>query len=215
MRQLRVTIALVTMALLVACSSASDKQHHSSSSPPGSEHSSAPTSPARSSNHVSRSGPCPVTRTWQTAARARLMAGLGARNLLGQGPVYPGVYTPQRRWRRETVVEMGDPRHFARNFDMRKPHGWLIQKVLWKISADYRGPVWIRGHEVGGAGQMKFFGGAGVSNVLHFRASGAWPSESLVPHAGCFAWHIRGLGFHEVLMFRAVCVAGHGFRRCT
>jgi hypothetical protein len=214
MPQIRATVALATVTLLVGCSSASDSKHHATSSPAVSQHSSSPTAPAQSSNQVGQSGPCHVTRTWQTAARAGLPAGLGVQNLLGPGPVYPGVYTPQRRWRRHTVVEMGDPRHFVRNFELRKPEGWLIQKVLWKISRDYRGPVWIRGREVGGPGQMRFSEGASFSNVMHFRARGSWPSESLVPHAGCYAWHIRGRGFHEVLMFRAVCVSGPGYRPC-
>ena len=208
MPQIRATLALATVALLVGCSSASDSQHHASSSPDVSQHSSAPTSPAGSSNQVGHSGPCLVTRTWQTDARARLPAGLGDKNLLGNGPVYPGVYTPQVRWRRETVVEMEDPPGIPH------PTGWLVQKVLWKISRDYHGPVWIRGREIGGPGRMKLSEGADFSNVLHFRARGSWPSESSVPRAGCYAWHIRGHGFHEVLMFRAVCVSGPGYRPC-
>ena len=137
--------------------------------------------------------------------------GVGARNLLGQGPVYPGVYTPQRRWRHETVVEMDNPRHLG----MPQPQGWLVQKVLWKISGDYRGPVWIRGRQVGGPAPMKFSEGGPVSHTLHFQARGSWPSESFVPHAGCYAWHVRGRGFREVLMFRAVCVSGEGYRHCA
>lgn len=206
MRRMRLTTALLAIGLLVACSSAPEEQHRSGSSPSVSPPSSAPTP-----NSVSQSGPCTVTRTWQTAARARLPAGLGARNLLGHGPVYPGVYTPQRRWRRDTVVEMDNPL----NPGMPHPSGWLVQKVLWKISRDYRGPVWISGREVGGPARMKFPAGAGVSTVLHFKAQGSWPSESFVPHAGCYAWHVRGRGFHEVLMFHVVCVAGEGFRPCA
>jgi hypothetical protein len=97
---------------------------------------------------------------------------------------------------------------------MPVPNGWLVQKVLWKISRDYRGPVSIRGREVGGADRMKFSSGAAVGNALQFQAHGTWPSESFVPHAGCYAWQIRGRGFREVLKFRAVCVTGEGFRRC-
>jgi hypothetical protein len=208
MPQIRATLALATVALLVGCSSTSGTQHHASSSPAVSQHSSVPSSSAQSSNRVGQSGPCPVTRTWQTAARAGLPSGLGAQNLLGKGPVYPGVYTPQKRWRRQTLVEMEDAP------DVPHPTGWLVQKVLWKISRAYRGPVWIRGREIGGLGQMKFSEGADVSGSLHFQARGSWPSESSVPHAGCYAWHIRGRGFHEVLMFRAVCVSGPGYRPC-
>jgi hypothetical protein len=216
MLRMRATLVLVTAALLVGCSSsASDTQNHSSSSPPVSQQPSAPTSPPPSTNHLGHSGTCLVTHTWQAAARARLPAGLGTANLVGPGPVYPGVYTPQQLWRRQTVVEMDDPRHFVQNFDMSKPKGWLVQKVLWKISRDYQGPVWIEGHEVGGPARMKFSDGGEVSRMLHFHARGSWPSESFVPHAGCYAWHIRGRGFHTVLAFRAVCVAGSGFRRCA
>jgi hypothetical protein len=212
---MRAAIVLVGVLLLAGCSSASDTEHRPSSSLGGSQHPSTPTSPAPSSRHVTTDGQCAVTRTWQTARKARLMAGLGAENLLGPGPVYPGVYTPQGRWRRQTVVEMGDPRHFVQNFDMSKPKGWLVQKVLWKISRDYRGPVWIRGHEVVGPARMKFSDGSAVRPMLHFRARGSWPSESFVPHAGCYAWHVRGHGFHIVLVFRAVCVSGPGYRPCA
>jgi hypothetical protein len=62
---------------------------------------------------------------------------------------------------------------------------------------------------------MTFSEGADVSNSLHFQARGPWPSESSVPHAGSHAWHIRGRAFNEVLMFRAVCVSGPGFRPCS
>jgi hypothetical protein len=128
MPHIRATLALATLALLAGCSSASNTQHHATSSPAVSQHSSSPTSPAQSSNQVGQSGLCRVTRTWQTAARAGLPAGLGDQNLLGHGPVYPGVYTPQAGWRRQTVVEMDDPPGIPH------PTGWLVQKVLWKIS---------------------------------------------------------------------------------
>jgi hypothetical protein len=210
---MRTNLVLVTAALLlVGCSSsAPNTEHHSSSSRSGGQQPSASTPPAPSTNHGGPSGPCPVTHTWQTAARARLPEGLGTANLLGTGPVYPGVYTPPRRWRRETVVKMGNPGYA----DIPRPRGWLGVKVLWKISRDYRGPVWIRGRETGGPGQMRFSEGAEVSNMLRFQAHGSWPSESFVPRAGCYAWRIRGRGFHEVLVFRAVCMAGRDYRPCS
>jgi hypothetical protein len=105
MRQMRVTIVLVT-AVLVACSSTAGKQHRSVSAATRSQHPSAPTSPGRSSTELPQSERCPITRMWQSAARARLAAGVGARNLLGPGPVYPGVYTQQRRWPSRNPVEM-------------------------------------------------------------------------------------------------------------
>jgi hypothetical protein len=69
---------------------------------------------------------------------------------------------PVTRWHRETLVEMEDAP------GVPHPTGWLVQKVLWKISRAYRGPVWIRGREIGGPGQMTFSEGADVSNSLHF-----------------------------------------------
>jgi hypothetical protein len=209
MRQMRDTIALVTTALLVACSSASDKQHRSS--PPLSQHSSAPSSPARSSNQVAQSGPCPVTTRWSTARSADLGPGIGDRYLLGPGPVFPGAYTPLRRWSRDRVFEMLEPRHP----DTAMPSGWLGEKVLWKVSRDYRGPVVITGREIGGPGRMRFSDGQAVSRALGFHAGDGWPSEVFVPHAGCYAWHIRGRGFGYRLVFRVVCVSGPGLRRCA
>jgi len=138
------------------------------------------------------------------------MTGLSTHNLLGPGPVYPGVYTDPGRWRRATVVEMSDPRYS----DVPRPKNWLGVKVLWKISTAYRGPVWISGSRVNSSESMKFSGGAAVSRVLHFRAHGAWPSQSFVPEPGCYAWHIRGRGFHLTLVFRAVCLADRGAKPC-
>jgi hypothetical protein len=106
---------------------------------------------------------------------------------------------------------MDDPRHAA----IAKPKGWLVQKVLWKVSRDYRGPVWIRGSEVSAAGGMKFSGtDTGVVNALRFHAGDSKVSEVFVPHAGCYAWHIRGRGFHVFLVFRAVCLSAPGYRPC-
>jgi hypothetical protein len=53
---------------------------------------------------------------------------------------------PVTRWHRETLVEMEDAP------GVPHPTGWLVQKVLWKISRAYRGPVWIQGREIGGPG---------------------------------------------------------------
>jgi hypothetical protein len=71
----------------------------------------------------------------------------------------------------------------------------------------------ITEREVGGPGRMHF-SGDGVSRTLHFHAGDGWPSEVLVPFAGCYAWHIRGRGFGYRLVFRAMCVSVPGLPRC-
>jgi hypothetical protein len=203
MCRMRATIALVTVALLVACSSASDNQHRSDSSPTLPQDHSAPSSPAHSSSPVTESGRCPVTARWTTARSADLGPGIGDRYLLGPGPVFPGVYTPLRGWSRDRVLEM-----------YPRLSGWLREKVLWKVSRHYRGPVVITGREVGGPGRMHFSEGQAVSRALHFHAGDGWPSTVLVPFAGCYAWHIGGRGFGYRLVFRAVCVSDPGLPRC-
>jgi hypothetical protein len=204
MRQIRATIALVTVAVLVACCSASDDQHRSDSGPTLGQDHSAPTSPARSSNHVTASGRCPVTGRWTTARAADLGPGIGDRYLLGPGQVFPGVYTPLHLWSRDRGFEMSPRRS-----------GWLREKVLWKVSRHCRGPVVITGREVGGPKRMRFSGDQAGSRALNFHAGDGWPSEVFVPHAGCFAWHIRGRGFGYRLVFRAVCVSVAGLRPCS
>ena len=204
----RIGVAVTAALLLAACNSSSQQSREPTSPEPGHSIRVRTGPPSDSGSHAARS--CRVTHYWSSAEAADLPGGLGARDLLGPGPVYPGAYTALRLWRLHSVVRMDRPRQPF----VPSPPGWMVQKVLWKISRDYRGPVVIRGHEVGGSAVMKFWSGDRVARALRFRAHGAWPSEVFVPHAGCYYWHISGLGFDRVLVFRATCLDGPGFRPC-
>ena len=206
----RIGVAVTAALLLTACNSSSEQSREPTRPEPGHSIRVRTGQPSVSGPHVA--GSCRVTQYWSSAEAADLPRGLGTRDLLGPGPIYPGAYTALRLWRRRTVFHMVRPRHPA----MSMPRGWLVQKVLWKISRDYHGPVVIRGHEVGGAAVMKFSSDDGFARTLRFRAHGAWPSDVFVPHAGCYYWDISGLGFDRVLVFRATCLDdGPGLRPCT
>jgi hypothetical protein len=96
---------------------------------------------------------------------------------------------------------MVDPRPH----DIAKPHGWLVQKVLWLVRRRYDGPVLIRGGRIGGQRRMLFDGNRSKVSQLRFSGS-TQPSEVLVAAPGCYGWQIDGRGFSRMLVFRAVCV---------
>jgi hypothetical protein len=116
---------------------------------------------------------------------------------LGAGPVYPvGLGTDGVL----ATVPSGSER---------------VQKVLWIASPDYAGPILIRGGRLDGVGQVTFAAGPGTP-IPEFRlsVSGAssagqsawreWPSYTYVPSVGCYAYQIDGLGFTQVIVFRAM-----------
>lgn len=87
---------------------------------------------------------------------------------------------------------------------------WGGQKVLFAARPDYQGPVLIRGGELGGGELLGFGGGLTPAAELRLPASGgstggwrSWPSYTRLRAGGCYAWQVDGLGFSEVIVFRA------------
>ena len=111
---------------------------------------------------------------------------------LGPGPAYPAVFDDQ------SVL------HFVGS---AFPPPWTGQKVLWIVGRTYRGPILIRGHQVGGKWWIGFDGFQSRPwSEMHIRGTGAWsgyPSYTRVRGAGCFAYQVDGTSFSRVIVFRA------------
>ncbi len=89
---------------------------------------------------------------------------------------------------------------------------WQGAEVTWRSSPGYRGPVLIRGRQVGGAGVVGFGEGHVPYEALELldSAKGAppgpsrtWPSFTRVHAPGCYAYQVDGTSFSEVIVFRA------------
>jgi hypothetical protein len=88
---------------------------------------------------------------------------------------------------------------------------WSGVRVTWFASSAYRGPILIRGREVGGPHAVGF----GLGNVpydqLQLNDSAGpttggtrqWPTFSRVRGAGCYAYQVDGTSFSDVIVFRA------------
>ena len=101
--------------------------------------------------------------------------------------------------------------------------GFGGQKVLWIGAPRYRGPVLIRGGELGGGQRggdrpVMFNVGTGtLFDELQFapqsqdsqiglpsRGWRGWPSGTDLRAPGCYAWQIDGTTFSYTVVFRAV-----------
>jgi hypothetical protein len=149
-------------------------------------------------------GRCPIHR-------ARVVAPhVGA--ALGPGPIYPVIGVPAGR---SAVLAFTYP----------PPPGSLLagsgfggQKVLWVGAPRYRGPVLIRGGQLGGNNPVMFSTGTVMlfpelqfppqsqdSQVgLPSRGWRGWPSGTDLQAPGCYAWQIDGTTFSYTVVFKAV-----------
>lgn len=140
---------------------------------------------------------CPVSRQWATHhdVRAKTLSG----ELWGPGPAFPGVYTNVAALHRHGVIQM-----LRNNRVWPYFNGWLGAKVLWATTRTYRGPVLVRGHQVGGSHGMGFWGGINDESGSHLRFAGGTASNFFVPSVGCYAWQMDGLGFSRLIVFQVV-----------
>jgi len=92
---------------------------------------------------------------------------------------------------------------------------WLAGRVTWNAAGSYKGPVLIRGREVGGSGAVGFGEGRTPYDELQLLASGqgapsvpgggrAWLSYTRVRSPGCYAYQVDGTSFSSVIAFRVV-----------
>jgi hypothetical protein len=111
---------------------------------------------------------------------------------LGPGPAYPAIFDEQ------STLHYGGAAF---------PPPWTGQKVLWIVAPSYRGPILIRGGQIGGKWWVGFDGFQSRPwSEMHVRGTGDWlgyPSYTRVRGAGCYAYQIDGTSFSRVIVFRA------------
>ena len=110
---------------------------------------------------------------------------------VGAGPIYAG---------------QGSPLSISAFVDS----AWDGGRVTWLETGPYKGPVLIRGGQVGGAESVGF--GEGhvpddelqlLNPVTTFAEVRQWPSFTRVQGPGCYAYQIDGTNFTEVIVFQA------------
>jgi hypothetical protein len=133
--------------------------------------------------------PCPRTE----GRRVSPHFGFG----LGNGPAYPALGP-------DGVLNYGGG---------RKEGGWFYFKVLWYVSPDYSGPIFVRGGQLDGSNRLRFNEGADPPTELLLQGGGTvvgapgwrhWPSYTRVRAPGCYAYQADGQDFSQVIVFQAV-----------
>jgi hypothetical protein len=93
--------------------------------------------------------------------------------------------------------------------------GPFRSKVLWVGSSTYQGPALIRGAQLDGSGVVEFATeGSASTSDLRLLVAGAtsegeepgwreWPSYTVVPGSGCYAYQVDGTTFGLVIVFAA------------
>lgn len=123
---------------------------------------------------------------------------------LGPGPVYPVIAGPSGTL---TFTYPPPPGNLLAGT------GFASQKVLWIGAPRYRGPVLIRGGQLGGHDPVRFDTGTRVLfPELQFppqspgdgRGWRGWPSGTALRASGYYAWQIDGTTFSYTVVFRAV-----------
>jgi hypothetical protein len=135
-------------------------------------------------------GSCPATAGH--ASNSRYVVG----SEFGSGPVHL-VFGDRGRPSRGRVV-LGQP----------DASPWLAAENVLLISPQYRGPVSIRGRELGGSG-VAYFDGSTVSTFIDppFPDANSQPDGSRTPPAsvfvrdpGCYSFQIDGLDFTQTIV---------------
>jgi hypothetical protein len=89
---------------------------------------------------------------------------------------------------------------------------WKAARVTWRSAPSYKGPVLIRGRQLGGSGVVGFGEGHVPYDQLQLLDSAQgmprgpsreWPSFTRVQAAGCYAYQVDGSSFSYVIVFRA------------
>jgi hypothetical protein len=129
-------------------------------------------------------GTCPVSRRQVVSSRFS--------PALGPGPAYPAIFDEQ------STLHFGGAAF---------PPPWTGQKVLWIVAPGYRGPLLIRGHQVGGKWWLGFDSLTSRPwSEMHLKGNGTWlgyPSYTRLREAGCYAYQVDGTTFSRVIVFRA------------
>jgi hypothetical protein len=100
--------------------------------------------------------------------------------------------------------------------------GWPGMKVIWRLGAEYVGPVLLRGARLDGTGQLRFGSYSGIAAEgtpsgaspqaqafaeLGYASAGSpavpltYPSDIRVQSPGCYGLQVDGTNFSEVIIF--------------
>jgi hypothetical protein len=83
------------------------------------------------------------------------------------------------------------------------------QKVLWVVDPAYPGPVLIRGAQLDGPADVRFWRGPNPAAQMQLPPAAAssgwrdWPSYTRVRAVGCYFWQVDGTDFSYTVVFRA------------
>ena len=89
--------------------------------------------------------------------------------------------------------------------------GWSGNKVMWVVSAGYKGPVLVRGRQLDGPHLVRFDLASPPKAELRLRPGSTggtngvrrYPSSTRVQAPGCYAYQVDGPGFSRVVVFEA------------
>jgi hypothetical protein len=124
---------------------------------------------------------------------------------LGAGPVYP-VLGGQ-------TLRLGS---FAGS-------RWRGNKMVWVTTPQARGPIMVRGRELGGSTRVRFGGARVPASHLRLTGPGAgvvgeppgwrnWPSLTRLRAGGCYEFDITGASLNERIVFRGAIAPTPGRR---
>jgi hypothetical protein len=90
--------------------------------------------------------------------------------------------------------------------------GWYGFKTLWFTEPSYQGPVRIRGARIDAPGSIAFGEGPDLAELIFppgptLNGRDGWrtaPGGTYVKLSGCYAWQVDGVGFSNIIIFRAV-----------
>jgi hypothetical protein len=169
-----------------------------------------PTHPTTPSPHPAAPSvlrPSASTDEWEALLHPLLLARLpagGSCPVTSAASVAPGIVDAQG----DGPIYAADRGHLDLSDAVRKSDGLYWIKVAWLSTAEYDGPVLIRGQRVDADGVMKFSPGGAelrLSRAGDMTWDGkpvgwrAWPSQVLLPDPGCYAWQIDGATFTDVI----------------
>jgi hypothetical protein len=96
--------------------------------------------------------------------------------------------------------------------DTGQREGWYSFKTLWFTEPSYQGPVRIRGARIDAPGPIAFGEGPDLAELIFppgptLNGRDGWrtaPGGTYVRAPGCYAWQVDGVGFSNIIIFRAV-----------
>jgi hypothetical protein len=139
---------------------------------------------------------CPVS------PQRRVVLGRGdTLSLPGPGPAYPNLWPG-------TELRFFWPPLPTQEY---AGSGWSGNKVMWLVSARYKGPVLVRGRQLDGPHLVRFELGSPPRAELRLKPGSTggtngvrrFPSSTRVQAPGCYAYQVDGPSFSRVVVFQA------------